>query len=165
MNSTVFRLEGGHLYFVGSDGNLVGQRTITEKDIKAFSDWAATYENGLIKSVQEAEGTFLALGEAMYQWLDGEEVWMRHLPDFPPLTIEFQVIQSTEASATGFLGAPWELLADKNGHLARNPARLFCPLRRIGRQGQPDELSEYRLGLTFMAASPRETNELDFEAE
>ena len=97
MNSTVFRLEGGHLYLVGSDGNLVGQRTITEKDIKAFSDWAATYENGLIKSVQEAEGTFLALGEAMYQWLDGEEVWMRHLPDFPPLTIEFQVIQSRQA--------------------------------------------------------------------
>jgi CHAT domain-containing protein len=63
------------------------------------------------------------------------------------------------------LRAPWELLADQQGFLAGDVGLGFSPVRRLGRQVAPSALDKHRLGLVFMAASPRGARELDYEAE
>jgi len=158
-------LESNRLDFINSKGELDGRRDLSGDDFAAFKTWTATYREALGKPAERAESILRDLGQAIYRWLDGDARWLQALAKTPPLIIEFQAIDATADSAIGFLDAPWELLADGNGHLAADPLLLFSPLRRIGDRGEPDNLSEYRLGLTFMAASPRGGDELDFEAE
>jgi hypothetical protein len=63
------------------------------------------------------------------------------------------------------LRAPWELLADESGFLARDAGLGFSPVRRLGRRGEVPALDKHRLGLVFMAASPHGATDLDYEAE
>ncbi len=44
-------------------------------------------------------------------------------------------------------------------------ADRFCVVRRLGAPQPPPPLDGFRLGLAFMASSPRGQHELDFEAE
>ncbi|MBU2548925.1 MAG: hypothetical protein KKB20_10965 [Proteobacteria bacterium] len=48
---------------------------------------------------------------------------------------------------------------------ADDPSLLFCPIRRLGRPGQPDPPSPYRPSLVFMAAAPRGRSPLRYEDE
>src|SRR5262249_61033541 len=69
------------------------------------------------------------------------------------------------AGEWALLRAPWELLADKQGFLAGDVGLGFSPVRRLGRRVPAPALDKHRLGLVFMAASPRGALELDYEAE
>jgi len=83
----------------------------------------------------------------------------------PTLTVLSRPGVENEDLAQSLLLAPWELLADKTGFLARNETRLFNVARRIGDAGQPWEPVSRDFSLLFMAASPEGENELDYEGE
>ena len=51
------------------------------------------------------------------------------------------------------------------GFLAEDELARFCVVRRLGPAGERPGLDQFRLGLAFMASSPRGQHELDFEAE
>jgi len=72
------------------------------------------------------------------------------------------------------LRAPFELLAPPvgespaeaaGGFLAEDAITRFCVVRRLGAVETPPPLDGYRLGLAFMASSPRGQHELDYENE
>ena len=64
------------------------------------------------------------------------------------------------------LRAPFELLARPGGGLlAEDELARFCVVRRLGAARERPGLDQFRLGLAFMASSPRGQHELDFEAE
>ena len=64
------------------------------------------------------------------------------------------------------LRAPLELLARPGGgFLAEDELTRFCVVRRLGPAVERPGLDGFRLGLAFMASSPRGQRELDFEAE
>ena len=69
--------------------------------------------------------------------------------------------------AWALLRAPFELLAVPDGGLlAEDELARFSVVRRLGPPaGDRPGLDEFRLGLAFMASSPRGQHELDFEAE
>jgi CHAT domain-containing protein len=73
--------------------------------------------------------------------------------------------RSPSEAEWSLLRAPWELLADERGFLARDVTLGFSPARRLGRSVEAPPLDKHRLGLVFMAASPQGGVELDYEAE
>jgi hypothetical protein len=109
----------------------------------------------------------LSLGQELYRWLDGAEGWLKELLAQlePPLVLEIEASRQPEASAWAILQAPWELLANDKGYLAADALLRFAPARRLGAARPPDKPDVYRLGIAFMAASPEELTELDYERE
>ena len=74
--------------------------------------------------------------------------------------------RSPSEAAWAVLRAPFELLAlPGGGFLAEDELTRFCVVRRLGPAGARPGLDGFRLGLAFMASSPRGQHELDFEAE
>ena len=74
--------------------------------------------------------------------------------------------RSPSEAAWAVLRAPFELLAlPGGGFLAEDELIRFCVVRRLGPAGTRPRLDGFRLGLAFMASSPRGQHELDFEAE
>ena len=83
-----------------------------------------------------------------------------------PFVFEVRGPRSLSAAEWALLRAPFELLADADGFLAQNALLQFCVVRRLGSPVAAEPLDEFRLGLAFMASSPRgEKKELDYEAE
>jgi hypothetical protein len=111
-------------------------------------------------------GTLFSLGRQLYAWLDGAEGWLGELRTNPisQFICEVRTGMQPDEAGSAVLHAPWELLADADGFLAADDLLRFAPARRIGRPREipPDG---FRLGVAFMAASPRGANELDYEAE
>src|SRR6185437_999946 len=79
--------------------------------------------------------------------------------------VVFEVQGSRAPSAV--LRAPFELLTrpDGGGFLAEDALTRFSVVRRLGPATEPRGLDGFRLGVAFMASSPRGQHELDFEAE
>jgi hypothetical protein len=110
----------------------------------------------------------LRLGRGLYGWLDAADARLARAIEQAGAPLLFEVhcpSREPTAAAWAVLHAPWELLADQRGHLAADPLLGFAPYRRLGPRGQPLAADDYRLGLCFMAASPADQPELDFEAE
>src|SRR5688572_11919634 len=110
----------------------------------------------------------LTLGRDLYRWLDGDGGQLAALLQRGARPLRFEIVTAqrypSQAKWT-LLNAPWELLADDQGFLAGDVPLGFGPFRRVGRADPPPPLDLHRLGLVFMAASPRGSVELDYEAE
>jgi CHAT domain len=110
----------------------------------------------------------LALGRELHVWLDGDGGQLTALLQQSERPLRFEVCAAKRypsAAEWALLRAPWELLADQQGFLAGDVGLGFSPVRRLGRPVAPPALDKHRLGLVFMAASPRGARELDYEAE
>ncbi|MCP4691548.1 MAG: CHAT domain-containing protein, partial [Desulfobacterales bacterium] len=151
----VVRFDSRRLHILSEAGDLDEWRTIGEKDKARFDGWIDGYRHALHKS--NAAETLLNIGREMFRWLDGDEGWIGRLLESatPPFFIEFSVPARPDPDGLAFLEVPWELMADETGHLAADPYIIYCPVRRIGKRGEPGEPSEFRLSTVFMAAAPR----------
>ena len=106
--------------------------------------------------------------EILHGWLDGDGGQLNALLQRAERPLRFEVCAANRYPSPAewaLLRAPWELLADQQGFLAGDVGLGFSPVRRLGRQGASPAPDKHRLGLVFMAASPRGARELDYEAE
>ena len=151
----------------------LGSRDLNNEDFAQFQRWTETYRNILQRHSQPDE--LLQLGRELYAWLDGDQGWLERLKQttVAPLIVEFSVDLRPDAEHQNFVHAPWELLADTDGHWARRSDLAYTPLRRLGERQEPLQASPYRLSTVFMAASPKgaqvrrfgKLHELRFEEE
>ena len=143
------------------------RRAIGPDDVEFLTGLADRY----LLAVQAGSdaGVFVGLGRELYRWLDGDQGQLRGLLERAARPVVFEVAgpRSPSEAARAVLRAPFELLAVPDGGLlAEDELARFCVARRlvgpaVGRPG----LDGFRLGLAFMASSPRGQHELDFEAE
>ena len=114
------------------------------------------------------DGVFVGLGRELFDWLEGDQGQLSGLLERAARPVVFEVAgpRSPSDAAWAVLRAPFELLAlPGGGLLAQDELARFCVVRRMGPAlGRPG-LDQFRLGLAFMASSPRGQLELDFEAE
>lgn len=161
-----FRLENDILDFVAPEAGLDERRILDASDAGRFADWQASYR--VVREKDDAQAELLALGRAIAGWLDGSEGWLSRLlrnPQ-PPLIVAFQALDHGDETAQAFLQVPWELIADKDGHLVGDAILRYAPLRRLGLQRDPPPPDAFCLGLAFMAAAPRGPHDvLDYEGE
>ncbi|MBL8540563.1 MAG: hypothetical protein JNK68_09340, partial [Betaproteobacteria bacterium] len=90
------------------------------EDVGRFESWRSRHQT-LARAGRPASTELLALGEELYDWLNGADQFLhRVLEGAPaPLLVEFAVAkQDNSALARAFLDAPWELLASGGRHLA-----------------------------------------------
>ena len=147
--------------------NLREDRPLADADAARLQRWAEQHQE-LARSKQPSDQPLLDLGREMCAWLDGASSFLARLLDTAPqpLLVEFAISRADDSPrARAFLDAPWELLAEDTGHWALDPAKAFCPIRRIGAALAPPLPGKHCLGLVFMAAAPRGAENLDFEAE
>jgi tetratricopeptide (TPR) repeat protein len=160
------RCEESRLVFTDEAAQLFGQsRPLTDRDFQRFQDWADRYRLALAD--RDPAAALVAIGREMYFWLNGGELWLEQSRQFAtsPWKLEFAVPLEPGDNDQRFLNAPWELLADADGHLAARRDLVFCPARRVGRRTKPLAPSPYRLSMVFMAAAPRGVANLQFEQE
>ena len=150
------------------NGAAVGQRTmLTPDDVHRLTNVTTRYA----RYVRDHSGdaALLALGRELWEWLDGDVSRLRVLANEAqaPVVFEVRAPQVPTDAAWSVLHAPWELLArpEGEGFIAADALRRWSFVRRLGTRTPAPPLSDYRLGLAFMAASPRDASELDFEAE
>ncbi|MEH1822508.1 MAG: tetratricopeptide repeat protein, partial [Nostoc sp.] len=118
------------------------------------------------------------LGQQLYQWLDGNEGWLRKaLDEADEQTINLDLIQTSEAQglnpetervALGLAHLPWELLDDGSGFLIERQNLSVLPVRSVQqRQTQVIGVQNRPLRLLFMATSPEDPRvpPLGFERE
>ncbi|WP_372673150.1 CHAT domain-containing protein, partial [Amycolatopsis kentuckyensis] len=147
-------------------GERVGpRRLLQDADVQFLKTVAARY-------VSAAQGrsanALLKLGRELFGWLDGEQgqlyAWLERAG--APVILEIQTPHWPSAAAWALLRAPFEVLAWPDGDfLAQDGRTRFGVARRLGKATSPTALSDFRLGVAFMASSPREQDELDFEDE
>ncbi|MBO3743034.1 CHAT domain-containing protein [Actinoplanes flavus] len=160
-------VNGSSFEIVAGNERMGPRRTLTAADERLLSDLAARY----VRAVQSdaADDVFRTLGQELWSWLDGDQgeltALLARVP--APVTFEIRAELSPSERAWALLRAPFELLAPPSGggFLAANAVQRFGVLRRLGSPENPPEPDGYRLGLAFMASSPRRQHELDFEAE
>ena len=144
----------------------IGRRRYLDEDtVKSLDDFGRRY--GKLLASNETEG-LLELGRDLYRFLDGDAGQLTALIDQAPRPIHFEVAAPTrrpDQPALALSRAPWELLANEQGFIAGDDRLGFSPVRRLGHREAFPPLDRYRLGLTFMAASPRGAVELDYERE
>ncbi|HEU5159996.1 MAG TPA: CHAT domain-containing protein [Streptosporangiaceae bacterium] len=145
----------------------IGSRRLVESpDVELLTGLASRY----VRAVQARAdaGVFVELGRELFGWLDGDQGQLSALLERAarPLVFEVSGPLSPTAQAWAVLRAPFELLAPPHGGLlAEDELVRFCVVRRLGPARERPALDEFRLGLAFMASSPRGLPELDFEAE
>ncbi len=149
------------------DTEAVGpRRLLDDAAATALRDFAARY--AALARARRDDAPLLALGRELHRWLDGEGGWLGALRARAPRPWVFE-IQGPPAPTDNewaLLHAPWELLADADGFLARDALLQLCLARRLGRPAPGAAPGPYRLGLGFMAAAPRgQPVALDYEAE
>jgi hypothetical protein len=158
--TTLLNCEGSHVSLV--DGAFDRRRPLDAPPLEALNRrYALARQSG-------DRDTLLEIGRALYRWLDGREAWLAALrrQQTSPFVLEIRGPLDPNAAEWSVLHAPWELLAPGDGDfLAANAELRFAPVRRLGMPAMPARLDDHRLGVAFMAASPRGQQELDFEAE
>ena len=132
-----------------------------------FQEWIDTYRSA--KEQSESNTHLLQLGRRMFQWLDQSDGWFSQGLENTaiPLIVEVQIPKRNISHAQhSFVEAPWEVLADEQGFLAKEGTVQYCPVRRIGQPQRPRSASQFRLNTVFMASAPRNLKpELNFELE
>ncbi len=127
-----------------------------DADFDKFKEWIDSY-NHAVKQSDNRE-LLLKIGRDIFSWLNRGQDWLVEYLKNPesPFVIEFRIPVRSSEVQKAFIEAPWELLADETGHLAKDPDLKFCPIRRIGNESDKKrEPSKYKLNTVFMAASPR----------
>jgi tetratricopeptide (TPR) repeat protein len=148
------------------DERIGSRRVLQPVDVELLKVLGARY----VRAVQAGSdaGVFVDLGRELYGWLDGDQGQLSLLLErvVSPVVFEVRGPGSPSDRAWAVLRAPFEVLARPGGGLlAEDELVRFCVVRRLGPVGQRPVLDGFRLGLAFMASSPREQPELDFEAE
>ncbi|MEV0537661.1 CHAT domain-containing protein [Kitasatospora sp. NPDC050463] len=156
--------DGGFELVVGGAG-LGPRRPLRDGD----ADWLAGVAGRYVDAVRGSSRreVLLALGRELYGWLDGERRWLRQLLEeaSAPLLFEVRGPRRPSGAEWALLRAPFELLAAPEGGFLVEEPEQFAVVRRLGRPGPADALDDRRLGVAFMASSPRGQHELDYEAE
>lgn len=125
-------------------------------------DWARQYETATSRNDTIA---LLEIGRAMFGWLNGNG-WAERWCSIPgPRRLEIRVEDASHPLTSALFDAPWELLADRNGHLAGDSIQCFEPVRRLGKVGTAWPPRHRDLQIQFMAAAPHGQKPLDFEGE
>jgi tetratricopeptide (TPR) repeat protein len=157
--------DGGFEVLAG--GQRVGsRRSVGSADVEFLTGLAGRY----VRAVQAGrdDGLLVQLGRELFGWLEGDQGQLSGLLERAARPVVFEVAgpRSPSAAAWAVLRAPFELLAwPGGGFVAEDELARFCVVRRIGPAVERPGLGEFRLGLAFMASSPRGQHELDFEAE
>ena len=151
---------------LAGDERIGSRRPIGPADVELLTGLAGRY----VRAVQAGSdaGVFVDLGRDLYRWLDGDQGQLGGLLERAARPVVFEVAgpRSPSEAAWAVLRAPFELLAPPGGGLlAEDELARFCVVRRLGPAGGRPLLDGFRLGLAFMASSPRGQHELDFEAE
>ncbi len=141
------------------------RRLIGPGDVELLAGLAGRYVRA-VRAGSDA-GVFVELGRELYRWLEGDQGQLSGLLERAarPLVFEVTGPRVPSEQAWAVLRAPFELLATPDGLLAEDELARFCVVRRLGSPGARLGLDRFRLGLAFMASSPRGQDELDFEAE
>lgn len=158
-------IEGEYTTLVAGDKSYP-PRQLDADAVAALSGFAARY--AALAPRESNRSALLALGQELYQWLDGTTRDLDHALQGcqPPCVLEVRCLSRTPTQQeSAVLDAPWEILADSSGFLAEDFSLGFSPVRRVQRPLPAESPDEYRLGLVFMAASPRGEVLLDYEAE
>ncbi|GGN93273.1 hypothetical protein GCM10010112_81370 [Actinoplanes lobatus] len=155
-----------HVEMVAGGARIGPRRQIGEADESLLADLGERY----VRAVRagSAHEVFVGLGRELWAWLEGGDGRLTALLDraTAPVVFEVRGPRVPSARAWAVLRAPFELLAHPaGGFLAGDALSRFCVVRRLGRPAAPPEPDGFRLGLAFMASSPRRQHELDFEAE
>jgi tetratricopeptide (TPR) repeat protein len=129
--------------------------------LEVLQRWSLRYDQAVRA---RADDMLLPLGREMFAWLDtgGALVsWMQADPRELIVTVS-----SDDPAALGdaLLDAPWELLANKDGFLARD-MRLFTVARQAHEVAAGTAPSFRDITLLFMAAAPHGQSALDYERE
>ena len=151
---------------LAGDERVGSRRRIEPADAGFLNGLAARYLSAT--EVRAAPSVFTDIGREMYRWLDGDQGQLTRLLDRASRPLVFEVRGPRAPSEAGWalLRAPLELLAVPGGELLAEDALVrFSVVRRLGVPIAGGALDSFRLGLAFMASSPRGQLELDFEAE
>ncbi len=127
-----------------------------------LAGWAARYNEAVLLGDDEE---LLAIGREIFTWFDGNGWASAWTKGAGPRSLEIRIDDMSEPLARAMLDAPWELLANRDGHLADDVVQIFEVVRRIGTKGEPIAPRHSDLQLMFMAAAPEGQTVLDFEAE
>ncbi|MGO4870779.1 MAG: hypothetical protein ACLPGW_09235 [Roseiarcus sp.] len=131
----------------------------TAELIAALRDWSRRYDKALRTNDEDA---LVAIGRDAADWLD--RLGLENLAENDGRVI-FATPAKPNADEMAFLDAPWELLTDKDGFLARRAIKPYQPARRLGPASKPAEPVHADIFVLFMAAAPIDQGELAFEAE
>ena len=129
--------------------------------VDILQDWASQYERAVRL---RADDLLLSIGREMFAWLDTGSALRDWLLTEPRELIVTVAPGNPADLADALLAAPWELLADNRGFLARD-MRLFTVARQAHGVGARTEPSFRDISLLFMAAAPRGQSALDYERE
>ena len=159
-------VDGTGFEVLAGDERIGSRRVIEPGDVALLAGLADRYVRAVEANADP--GVFAGLGRDLYRWLDGDQGQLAALLDRAarPLVFEVRGPRSPSDAAWAVLRAPFELLAfPRGGFLAEDALARFCVVRRLGLPEEPPGLGDLRLGLAFMASSPRGQHELDYEAE
>ncbi len=168
MRITGLAVDGGGFEILNADQRIGPRRSLTADDLTFLNDLAARYQRAVRDIRDDRQDVFIRIGRDLWTWLDGDHRQLSGLVDqaAAPLVFEIRGARRPDASGWAMLNAPWELLAQPAGSfLAEDVLTRFSVIRRLGAATEPPPLDDYRLGLAFMASSPRGQHELDFESE
>jgi tetratricopeptide (TPR) repeat protein len=161
----LFVVDGGFELMCG-DAPVGDRRHLDAAAVVALQGFSRRYYD-LLRSPHAGAG-LLALGRDLYGWLDGQSGVVGTFLQRADRPLRFEVCAAKRyliEAEWALLRAPWEVLADQQGFLAGEVPLGFSPVRRLGQAVAPPALDKLRLGLMFMAASPRGARELDYERE
>ena len=161
----LLQLRDGFATLLDAAGTPSNRIQLTPEFISEINELSAQYQALLKKKDIDAE--LLAIGQQLFRLVDGDAHGLQAILDDLTGDFTFEIRSKAKPSAEeqAVLAAPWELLADAQGFLAQDAQCLYCPVRRLGISEQQTPTDAHRLGIMFMAASPRGQQELDFEAE
>jgi hypothetical protein len=149
------------------DAPLGPRRRLDDGAIASLESFGERYKQ--LSNLGSNAAELLGLGRDLYHWLEGGDGQLGKLLRVAARPLRFEILVASHYPSPAewiLLHAPWELLADDQGHLAGNVLLSFSPVRRITPStAPPPPLDQLRLGLVFMAASPRGDEEIDYEAE
>lgn len=141
------------LRFTGLDGELIGERALIGVAglVQAFQ---SSYQGIVSLSLQKH------LGGVLYDWLDGEQRWLRRVGDQNrPFTLLIDLV-------LGLRQLPWELCHDGEQFLVSSVSAPFNPVRCLSSRSAASYRPVNRpLRILFSACSPDHVPSLDFQLE
>ena len=129
MTSRIISL-GGRVSLTGPSGD--GSLDLTPEVLASWSDWAARYRaasgpmaSATPEALMSASAALLAIGREMFAWLDAGG-WAGGWAQMAgPRSLEIGADADPTEDQRALLELPWELLADKNGHLAADSMQPY----------------------------------------